>query len=126
MIKVFLKNLKKYIDYLMKLGFKELFVNFIEIIMLVIFACVIYLPFGLIRDSIYQLLITFIDFGPVFFNLYNVVLNLIGGVIAFCLFAYMFNNRYEDIEKLRKTESTKSSGKKSTSVDEVDLPKKIK
>ncbi len=130
MIKEFLKNAKKYIDYLMKLDFKDLFANFVEIIMLVILACLVYLPFGVIRDAIYQFFVTFLNLGSIFFSIYNILLNLLCGMVAFYLFMYMFNNRYADLDEIRKN-STKQSIKSSSNkistknnVDEFELPKK--
>lgn len=132
MIKDFLKNSKKYIDYLMKLGFKDLFANFAEIIMLVILACLIYLPFGVLRDAIYQLFVTFLNLGTIFFSLYNIILNLACGIVAFYLFMYMFNKRYADLEKLQQAEKKPVLGNslnkemKKNNFDELDLPKKKK
>ena len=58
--KKFVPIAKKYFNYLLKLGFKEFFINALELIMLAILSCLIYLPIGMFRDIIFKLLIIFL------------------------------------------------------------------
>lgn len=120
MIKQFLKNLKNYIDYIMKLDFKELFVNFMTIIMMVILSCLVYLPVGVVRDALYQFILIFINTGTVFFTVYNIIFNLLCGLIAMYIFIYMFNKRFSDIDKLKKELKEKYNEKNNDSKEKKE------
>lgn len=126
----FIKNGKKYLEYLMKLGFKDLFVNFIEIIMLVILACLVYLPVGIISDLIFQIINIFVVDNVYFLKIYDLIFSLISAILAVYLFIYMFNKRYADIENLRKEgkiERNKTivrENVKNIEEEEFELPKK--
>lgn len=92
---------KKYIQYLLKLGFKEFFVNAIELILLAILSCLIYLPIGMFKDIIFKLLIIFIKFDS-FYYIYDLIFNIICACAAIYIFVKFFNKRYENIEEIRK------------------------
>lgn len=127
----FIKNGKKYLEYLMKLGFKDLFVNFIEIIMLVILACLVYLPIGIISDLMFQIINIFVVNNVYFLKIYDLIFSLISAILAVYLFVYMFNKRYADIETLRKEVKVEINktivGENVKKIDEeFELPKKKK
>lgn len=128
----FIKNGKKYLEYLMKLGFKDLFVNFIEIIMLVILACLVYLPIGIISDLMFQIINIFVVNNAYFLKVYDLIFSLISAILAVYLFVYMFNKRYANIEILRKegkveiNNTTVRENVKKVDEEEFELPKKKK
>ena len=95
--KKFLKVGKNYIDYIMKLGFKELFVNFIELIILAILSLLIIFPV----EAIKVLLPKIIRFSGAIADIYNIIFLIGELIVGVCFFIYMFNKRYEDIEKIR-------------------------
>ena len=133
-LKKFFKNVKSYIDYIMKLGFKDLFVNFVEIIVLVILASLIYLPIGLIDDLLFQVISIVINSSVIFVKIYDLIFSILSAILAMFAFIYMFNKRYEDIEKIRNNNNDVSrlklekddKAKQNVVLEEIELPKKKK
>ena len=133
-LKKFFKNVKSYIDYIMKLGFKDLFVNFVEIIVLVILASLIYLPIGLIDDLLFQVISIVINSSVIFVKIYDLIFSILSAILAMFAFIYMFNIRYEDIEKIRNNKNDVSrlklekndKAKQNVVLEEIELPKKKK
>ena len=133
-LKKFFKNVKSYIDYIMKLGFKDLFVNFVEIIVLVILASLIYLPIGLIDDLLFQVISIVINSSVIFVKIYDLIFSILSAILAMFAFIYMFNKRYEDIEKIRNNKNDVSrlklekddKAKQNVVLEEIELPKKKK
>ena len=133
-LKKFFKNVKSYIDYIMKLGFKDLFVNFVEIIVLVILASLIYLPIGLIDDLLFQVISIVINSSVIFVKIYDLIFSILSAILAIFAFIYMFNIRYEDIEKIRNNKNDVSrlklekndKAKQNVVLEEIELPKKKK
>ena len=99
MLKDFLKNLKNYFSYIMKLGFGELFVQFLILLVIVVISCFIYIPIQLIQDLLLSILVLFIDGNSAVIPVYNVIFKVISTVCIFLGFIYLFNKRYDDVEK---------------------------
>lgn len=128
MFKDFVSNLKKYIDYLMKVNFKELFVNTVILFCILVLAAFVFIPIGIIQDIIRTFIIIFVDFSSVFGLLYNWIFYLFSFICAFFAFVYMFNKRFSDIEALKKQINDKEKSierNKNTKKDEdeFELPR---
>ena len=76
MVKDFLKNGKKYIDYIMGLDFTELIINILEILGLVILSGLVYIPIGLVQDLIYEVVRSAFGTSEVVFQWYNIFATL--------------------------------------------------
>ena len=122
MLKKFWKTLKDYVNYLMKVDFKELFINTIILICLVILAAFVYIPIGLVQDLIRNLLSIFINMGGIFGLIYTWLFSLIGAIVAILAFIYLFNKRFDSIKNESNKESSNKKGSKEKEED-LDLPK---
>lgn len=126
MFKEFLSNLKEYIDYLMKVDFKELFINTLILICMLILSAFFFIPIGIIQDVIRSFIIIFVDFNAITGSLYNWIFYVLSFVVCIGAFIYMFNRRFSDLEELKKQIKNKD-GKKIDKVkekdDELELPK---
>lgn len=137
MFKDFFSNIKRYIDYLMKVDFKELFVNTIILICIILLASLVYLPIGIIQDLIRSIIVIYARFTGNSSLLFEWFFNLLSAICAFVAFVYMFNKRFEDIDALKKQINNKSNkitdNKKKIDVkkdqeekkeiEEIELPK---
>ena len=112
--------LKNYINYIMKLGFKDLFINFIELIILVIISTLVLFPIELVKGLLYQLFGLFINESTTFYQIYNLLVSIVGVLLVFMIFIYLFNKRYEDIEKLREDKVKEREEKMYKTSDEVN------
>ena len=101
-VKRFVPIAKKYFNYLLKLGFKEFFINVIELLLLVIMSCLVYIPIGMVRDILVKLFNLVIFKNPLFFNLYQLFFTIVSALVAIYVFVRFFNKRYEDISEIRK------------------------
>ncbi len=137
MVNDFLKNGKKYIDYIMGLDFTELIINILEIIGLCILAGLIYIPIGLVQDLLYEILRSVFGASELLFKWYSILFRFFTGVIAIIVFMYLFNKRYsklnelieKDVMRNRKAKEKKEKEepkeeKKEDKKEEMDLPKK--
>ncbi len=126
-IKEFGKNLKEYVNYLMKVNFKELFVNTGILVCILILSTFVYVPVGLLDDLLFSLLANFIGFSTIASSLFHWFFDLIGFFLALLAFMYMFNNRFKDVKEHEKEEKEKvvvlNNNKENKKV-EVELPKK--
>ena len=116
--KEFFKNLKEYIAYLMKVDFKELFVN------TVILICILALA-TLVDDLILILLTIFIKFSATIAAIYHWIFKLISFVLSVLAFMYLFNMRFKDVKEKgleNKVEIKPKNG--DAPKTELDLPKK--
>lgn len=123
-VKEFLGNLKPYFNYIMTLGFKKLGVHFICLVLISLFALLVYLPIGLINDFIVTLLGSLIGNVPnIIYGILEVITELASLVCSFLFFMYMFNQRYKDVYK----DEILNAGKevKNDKVNPGDLNKKI-
>lgn len=126
MFKEFLSNFKEYIDYLMKVDFRELFINTLILICLLILSAFFFIPIGIIQDVIRSFIIIFVDFNVITGSLYNWLFYLLSFVVCIYAFVYMFNKRFGDLEELKKQIKNKDVKKVVNTKekdDELDLPK---
>lgn len=131
MIKEFLKNLKQYLNYLMKVGFGDLFIQFIILVIILVLACFVCVPISLIQDIV----VSFMDFGGQaisdgLYNSINLVFKIINFVVVMAAFMYLFNKRYDDVKKMEEDLKKQEKVKKKTDNDvkkqkpeDIDLPK---
>ena len=141
MINDFIKNGKKYIDYIMGLDFTELIINIVEILGLVLLAALVYIPIGLVQDLLYEIIRSAFGASEILFKWYSILFRFFTGVIAILVFMYMFNKRYSKLEELiekdvmrnrkNKEKKEKAEGKEEKEAtkhevkkEEIDLPKK--
>lgn len=127
LIKTFLKNLKDYLSYLMKVGFGDLLIQFLTLVIILLLSCFIYVPIGLIEDII----ISAMGFlGQVVndktYQILDLVFKIISFIFAMFAFMYLFNKRYDDIQKLKndlKYKGNKQNNNKKREVVDIELPK---
>ena len=133
MINDFIKNGKKYIDYIMGLDFTELIINIVEIIGLCLLAGLVYIPIGLIQDLLYEILIAVFGSSEIMFKWYSILFRFFTGVIAIIIFMYLFNKRYSKLKELiehdvmrnrKAKEKAPKEEKEEPTKEEIDLPKK--
>ena len=117
MMKDFGGNVKKYIDYIMKLGFGDLFIQFLILVIILVLACFVYVPVGLVQDLIWSIVNIMGNIPVIVFSIYNIVFSLLSFVLAALAFMYLFNKRYSDVEKEIKEQKDKKEGKS------IELPK---
>jgi len=132
MIKEFVYNLKEYFKYLTKVGFKELFLNVLSVILYIIAASFFYIPVGIIEDVIRELIVSFTDMSDLFMSLYNWFFSLVSAIIAIYVFIRLFNRGFnfkenkEPVPIKKFFEEDKKDGKstkKENIKDDIDLPK---
>ena len=133
MLKNFIKNLKNYVNYLMSVNFKDLFINTVIILCIVVLSGVIYVPVWIVEDLIRSLILAFGGFSGSLATIYNWIFDLISAICFVLTFIFLFNKRFEDIEKLKDQMSGKDErpkkkdekdGKKSNGKEpDFDLPK---
>lgn len=130
-MKKFLKNLKQYVNYIMKVNFKDLLVNVVILGCIVLLSVLVYLPVGLIEDLIRSFIVIWMPFEGVPAILFTWTFSLISFICAVIAFIFLFNKRFEDIEAFKEQVSSpnKSVSKKmieSNVIDEddkIELPK---
>jgi len=116
----FVYNLKMYLKYITKVGFKELFIDVLILVCLAVIASFVYLPIGLLRDLIRSLFITFVQFNAVIGSIYNWIFNVISAIVSLIAFGYLFNMRYDfKNDKVVPVEGTYTLERK----DEINLKK---
>ena len=117
LMKNFGSNVKKYVDYIMKLGFGELFIQFLILVIILVLACFVYVPVGLVQDLIWNIVNIAGNMSVIVFNVYNVIFGVISFILAALAFMYLFNKRYDDVQKEIKEQKNKKE------VGNIDLPK---
>ena len=124
MIKNFLSNVKSYIDYIMTLGFKDLFRHFISLVVVILIALIVYIPIGLVRDFVIESFGSLVTNPPiVVITIIGIIFDAISIVCAVLCFMYMFNQRYKDVYKDEILNAGKED--KKDKINPVDLNKKI-
>ena len=137
-VKEFLGNLKPYFDYIMTLGFKKLGVHFICLVLISLFALLVYLPIGLVNDFIVTFLGSLFGNVPnIIYGILEIITELVSLVCSFLFFMYMFNQRYKDVykdeilnsgkdEKEEKVNQMNLNNRNDEKIElpELDLPKK--
>ena len=100
MFKDFFKNLKNYLSYIMKVGFGELFIQFLTLVIILLISLFVYIPLGLIQDLVVTFFSTIgLTLGETGYLVLNLIFKSVELVIAICCFVYLFNKRYEDFKK---------------------------
>ena len=100
MFKDFFKNLKNYLSYIMKVGFGELFIQFLTLVIILLISLFVYIPLGLIQDLVVTFFSTIgLTLGETGYLVLNLIFKSVELVVAICCFVYLFNKRYEDFKK---------------------------
>lgn len=124
MFKKFLKNFKIYIDYLMTVNFKELFVNVAILFCIIVLASFVFIPIDMIQEFIRSLINLFVVLSETTIWLFDTFFLLVSTVFAVLAFIYLFNKRFDDMEAFKNQVKNKDSKKKSTKEDDdFELPK---
>ncbi len=134
-VKKFGKVLKNYVDCVTKLGFGDLFIRFIELVIIFGISYLVYYPVDLLKELLYKLLLLLFTSSTTFYQIFDLVIAIIRTLLIFFIFMYLFNKRYEDIDKLvaRRGEKIYKYTNTNEQVDinkrpiideEIDLPKK--
>lgn len=123
--KDFVKNIKSYAEYLMKVDFGELFINVLILLCILILSCFAYIPSAIIKDILKGLITVFEGmFSFTGLYLFDWVFNVIGLFCTVVVFAVLFNMRFADIDEFKKQfEEKPKKEKKEDEVDKIDLPK---
>lgn len=133
-IKKFGKVVKNYINYIMKLGFKDLLVNFIELIILVVIAALLLFPVDVVKELLFKIITAFTQVSNGVYKFYDIIFTVIEAAVCFCFFIYMFNKRYEDIDKIRRRKEDSKPNqevektdfqKRNVADEEIELPKMV-
>ena len=120
------KNFKFYIDYILKLNFGELLVHFIEFVLVVLGALIVYIPIYLVKDLMYTIFSLFGEYSTIINLVFNILFNIIALVLCILAFLYLFNKRYEDLQnEIKQKEENKRKEKSKESISDLDLPKEI-
>ena len=122
LVKTFIKTLKEYVEYLMKVGYKELFVNTVIIFCLFVLASFVFIPVNVVQDLIKDTLQLFAGFNETFDAVFYWVFKVISVVSSVLVFMVLFNKRFDSIKNKNNGESFKKVSKINKE-DEFDLPK---
>ena len=124
MIKKFLSNVKSYIDYIMTLGFKDLFRHFISLVVVILIALIVYIPIGLVRDFVIESFGSLVTNPPiVVITIIGIIFDAISIVCAVLCFMYMFNRRYSEVYK---DEITKNKSNNEVKYSDINAKEEIK
>jgi len=129
LLKKFIKNFKEYINYLMKVNFKQLFVNTIIILCIVLLSALIYVPVGIIQDLIRSFIVIFVHMVGVPALLFTWIFRVIGALSFVIAFMILFNKRFEDLEAFKNqvdgkdNKVVKVEDSNKDTVDVFELPK---
>lgn len=129
-MKKFLKNLKQYVDYIMKVNFKDLLINIVILGCIVLLSIFVYLPVGLIEDLIRSFIVVWMPLEGTGAVLFTWTFSLISFICAVIAFIYLFNKRFEDMETFKEQlandkskDSNVNTKKKEIVEEEIELPK---
>lgn len=133
MFKKFIENGKKYVDYIMKVNFGELFVNVVVLLCLLLLSALAFVPIELVRDIIRSLIVIYVQFDGTISLLFNWVFYVFSSIMFFISFMFLFNKRFEDLDAFKKQasgeeskakrEALKQEEKSSKEDEDLDLPK---
>ena len=128
MIGKFFKNLKVYIDYLMKVNFKDLFINTVVLLCIFVLAALVFVPVGIVEDVIRSFLGVFTNFHGIPALIYDWSFKVVGYILCIWGFMFLFNKRFEDIESFKEQVGNSDSKKidlvpKKDGIEKMDLPK---
>ena len=122
--KLFFKRAKAYIDYLMKVDFKELFVNVVILFCMIVLAAFMFIPVGIVQDVIRSFIQVFVSMPVTIGLLYNWVFYLLSFALSILAFMYLFNKRFEDLEAFKtqvKEGNTKEKNDKETKKEKITI-----
>ncbi len=125
MFRDFIKNVVSYAKYLMKIDFRELFINVLILICILALSSFVYVPISVVKDLLFSFISIFGVMPDIVMGIFLFSFNLISAVTATLVFIRLFNMRYEDIEALRKQINEKPEKKEDnvTYSEELELPK---
>lgn len=125
MFKDFIKNVVSYAKYLMKIDFRELFINVLILFCILALSSFIYVPISVVKDLLFSFISIFGVMPDIAMGIFLFSFNLISAVSAILIFIRLFNLRFDDIEALRKQINDKPEKKESntTESEELELPK---
>ena len=138
MLSNFMYNLKMYLKYIVKVGFKELFFDVLILVLMAVIASFVYVPVGLVQDLIRTLVISFVPLNGVGASIYIWIFLLLKVILSLLAFIYLFNMRYDfKNDKVVPIEGTYTlerkdsifveekplKKEKNTKEEEFDLPK---
>lgn len=125
MFKNFVKNVKEYVNYLMKVDFRELFINVLILICILVLATFAYIPVGMVASVIKGLVAIFGIFSNVTLLIYDWIFNVLGLGVSVVAFVFLFNLRFADIENLKVqiNDKPKEEDKSKKKDDDIELPK---
>ena len=124
MFKKFGTNVKKYVDYLMTVNFVDLFINVVVLVCILLLSLFMFVPVGMVSSLLGDFITFFIEGNVIISKVIQWISSLISTVLALFAFVYMFNKRFEDLEKFKEQVENKSQKKEEINAeDELDLPK---
>lgn len=92
-LKDFFKNVGKYLKFIMGLEFKDLLINFFNIVIVVLISLIVYVPLEAIEDFIVVFIRGIAEVSTTFTYWIDVAFKAIEIVLAFLTFVYLFNVR---------------------------------
>ena len=131
----FLYNAKMYIKYITKVGFGELFLDVLILLLIAVLASFAYVPVAMIEDILRSIITSFVSFNTVSASLFNALFRIVGACSTITLFVYLFNQRYdfknEEVVPIKGTYtlkrndeiSIKERDKNDKKDEDVELPK---
>ena len=122
-LKDFFKNVAKYLKFIMGLEFKDLLINFFNIVIVVLISLIVYVPLEAIEDFIVVFIRGIAEVSTTFTYWIDVAFKAIEIVLAFLTFVYLFNVRCLVLMDPQKIKNMKSGQKTQASEENIDLPK---
>lgn len=124
MFKKFGTNVKKYVDYLMTVNFVDLFINVIVLVCILLLSLFMFVPIGMIMSLFGDFIMFFIEGNVLLSKILQWISNLVSTVLSVLAFVYMFNKRFDDLEKFKdQVDNEQQKKEKINAEDELDLPK---
>ncbi len=122
-LKDFFKNVGKYLKFIMGLEFKDLLINFFNIVIVVLISLIVYVPLEAIEDFIVVFIRGIAEVSTTFTYWIDVAFKAIEIVLAFLTFVYLFNVRCLVLMDPQKIKNMKSGQKTQEAEENIDLPK---
>lgn len=122
-LKDFFKNVGKYLKFIMGLEFKDLLINFFNIVIVVLISLIVYVPLEAIEDFIVVFIRGIAEVSTTFTYWIDVAFKAVEIVLAFLTFVYLFNVRCLVLMDPQKIKNMKSGQKTQASEENIDLPK---
>ena len=122
-LKDFFKNVGKYLKFIMGLEFKDLLINFFNIVIVVLISLIVYVPLEAIEDFIVVFIRGIAEVSTTFTYWIDVAFKAIEIVLAFLTFVHLFNVRCLVLMDPQKIKNMKSGQKTQASEENIDLPK---